>query len=165
MDRKPALALAAWLAVVGCSGQAPQDMKRAAAVRPNPTVDATSESKSEPETVPAESPADIAPPSPAGSAPLEAAGAADPASPPPNPSAEVASHGPPADEPPMSLKAWETDAPPGQLDQGFTRVRILYATDRQRAGDTPDDCYGSERGTGTTLTPSDCPQHGHSRAE
>ncbi|MCY2995457.1 MAG: alpha/beta hydrolase [Planctomycetota bacterium] len=78
--------------------------------------------------------------------------------PPPNPPAEVTSHGPPADELPPTLKAWETASPPGQIEKGFTRVRILYATDRQRAGDTPDDCYGSERGTGTTLTPFECGQ-------
>ncbi|GEM_PF-1560343 len=38
-----------------------------------------------------------------------------------------------------------TRAAPSPADKGFSRVRIFYATDRQRGGDAPNEFYGDQR--------------------
>lgn len=158
MDRRPALALAALLALVGCSGQAPNDTQRAAVVRPNPTVDGPPETAAASEGVPVETEAAPRQPEPPDSASAEVAGPAEPISPSPAPPAKADWQPSPMEERSPILKMQMPESSPRQLDKGFTRVRILYATDRQRVGDTPGDAYGSERGTGTTLTPFECGQ-------
>lgn len=42
-----------------------------------------------------------------------------------------------------------------QADKGFTRVRVFYATDRQRGGDTPNEFYTDQRRFDETAPPLD----------
>ena len=39
----------------------------------------------------------------------------------------------------------KTRSAPAPVDKGFTRVRVFYATDRQRGGDTPNEFYTDQR--------------------
>jgi len=39
----------------------------------------------------------------------------------------------------------KTRTAPAPVDKGFTRVRVFYATDRQRGGDTPNEFYTDQR--------------------
>jgi esterase/lipase superfamily enzyme len=53
-----------------------------------------------------------------------------------------------ADDPPERTgheRPTEAAVRAARRDRGFTRVHVFYATDRKRAGDTPNEFYGSER--------------------
>ncbi len=56
---------------------------------------------------------------------------------PPGPAAPIESK-----SPPVGAKTRMATAP---VDKGFTRVRVFYATDRQRGGDTPNEFYNDQR--------------------
>jgi esterase/lipase superfamily enzyme len=51
----------------------------------------------------------------------------------------------PQPAPPTKSAAAAKSRSPAVIDKGFTRVRIFYATDRLRSGDTPNEFYRDQR--------------------
>jgi esterase/lipase superfamily enzyme len=51
----------------------------------------------------------------------------------------------PQPSPPTKSPTGATVRSPAVSDKGFTRVRIFYATDRLRSGDTPNESYSDQR--------------------